>query len=141
MESGKGKCSYDPKLNSVSALISEYHLASGCRLGPALPLVPTAPLPACFFSLSTSFYLWRLSFFAKCFQHHGPLSLITVSCLLIYGCVFSMESQTGDGTPAGSILSHFMQEVAESTIKNKRPESVILNILPQQDCGRLWMRS
>lgn len=25
MESGKGKCSYDPKLNSVSALISEYH--------------------------------------------------------------------------------------------------------------------
>lgn len=27
VESGKGKCSYDPKLNSVSALISEYHLA------------------------------------------------------------------------------------------------------------------
>lgn len=26
VESGKGKCSYDPKLNSVSALISEYHL-------------------------------------------------------------------------------------------------------------------
>lgn len=25
VESGKGKCSYDPKLNSVSALISEYH--------------------------------------------------------------------------------------------------------------------
>lgn len=49
VESGKGKCSYDPKLNSVSALISEYHLASGCRLDPALPLVPTAPLPTCFF--------------------------------------------------------------------------------------------
>lgn len=26
VESGKGKCSYDPKLNSVSALISEYYL-------------------------------------------------------------------------------------------------------------------
>lgn len=26
VESGKGKCSYDPKLSSISALISEYHL-------------------------------------------------------------------------------------------------------------------
>lgn len=26
VESGKGKCSYDPKLNSVSALISKYHV-------------------------------------------------------------------------------------------------------------------
>lgn len=51
MESGKGKCSYDPKLNSVSALISEYHLASGYRHGPALALVITAcSQPACFFT-------------------------------------------------------------------------------------------
>lgn len=41
VESGKGKCSYDPKLNSVSALISEYHLAPGCGHGPAFPVVNT----------------------------------------------------------------------------------------------------
>lgn len=63
VESGKGKCSYDPKLNSVSALISEYHLASGSRLGPALPLVITAwPLPACSAFVD--------AFIAKCFTVH-----------------------------------------------------------------------
>ena len=33
VDSGKGKCSYDPKLNSVSALISEYLLGSVTRTG------------------------------------------------------------------------------------------------------------
>lgn len=47
VESGKGKCSYDPKLNSVSALISKYHLGLvtwDCRHrhGPAQFLLATA---------------------------------------------------------------------------------------------------
>lgn len=64
MESGKGKCSYDPKLNSVSALISEYHLASGYKHGPALPLAHC--MAAGFFFL----FLFVDAFFAKCFMEH-----------------------------------------------------------------------
>lgn len=79
MESGKGKCSYDPKLNSVSALISEYHLASGYRPGHTgtWPSTPTG-----YHCMLTA---WSLVNKPK---QHGLLSLIIVSCLLIYECVF-----------------------------------------------------
>lgn len=66
---------------------------------PSTPTGSHSITASLLFSLYMS-YLWRLFFFfAKCFLS-GLLSLIIVSCLLIYECVFNLESQIGDGTPA-----------------------------------------
>lgn len=62
VESGKGKCSYDPKLNSVSALISEYHLGL-VVLGHRHGYIPSGlhsngrVIPYGFFVISC-FFMW-----------------------------------------------------------------------------------
>lgn len=57
VDSGKGKCPYDPKLNSVSALISTYLSLSSYLYKASFPLFQT--WMSSFFSiyLSTSLYL------------------------------------------------------------------------------------
>ena len=85
VESGKGKCSYDPKLNSVSALISEYHHPShtwphGWRCPRNVPVSVHSSSPS--LSPWLSQWLWRSlrpcplctpTFISHCYKWPPPL--------------------------------------------------------------------